>query len=199
MPRMKILIQCSLLLLTIFCFIFVATSRAQTAKPTEPAQPGDGQLLRALLDEVRQLRLAIERSNLGTFRVQVAIERMRSQQGRVDSVARDLENLRLQLSSMKMSRAQSESRLKDLEDQMTDETETARKAQLERQYKEAKRSIDAQVKWEEQTRERETQLSVRLQEEQGKLSEINNRLDTFERELEQEQYEDKPRKEKTRP
>jgi predicted nucleic acid-binding Zn-ribbon protein len=197
MRLMKGLTRYSLLCLAVL--FFIAPARAQTGKPTEPTPPGDGQLLRALLDEVRQLRLAIERSNLSTFRVQIAIERMRFQQGRVDSVARDLENLRLQLSSMKVSRAQSESRLKDLEDQMTDETETTRKAQLERQYKEAKRNMDVQVKWEEQTRERETQLSVRLQEEQGKLSEINNRIDTLERQLEQEQYEDKPRKEKTRP
>jgi len=156
-------------------------------------------MLRSLLDEVRQLRIAIERSNLGAYRVQIAIERMRLQQGRVDSVARDLENVRLQLSNTKLSRAQTEARLKDLEDQMNDETETTRKAQLGRQYKEAKRNMDAQAKWDEQTRERETQLSVRLQEEQGKLSEINNRLDTLERQLEQEQYEDKPRKEKARP
>jgi chromosome segregation ATPase len=186
-------------LLCLAVLFFIAPARAQTGKPTEPAQPGDGQLLRALLDEVRQLRIAIERSNLGAYRVQIAIERMRLQQGRVDSVARDLENVRLQLSNMRMSRAQTEARLKDMEDKMNDETETARKAQLDRQYKEAKQNMDAQAKWEEQTRERETQLSIRLQEEQGKLSEVNNRLDTLERQLEQEQYEDKPRKEKTRP
>lgn len=82
---------------------------------------------------------------------------------------------------------------------MNDETETGCKAQLERQYKEAKRNMDARAKWETQVRERETQLSNRLQDEQAKLSEINNRLDTLERELESEQYADKPRKDRTRP
>ncbi|MEK6323714.1 MAG: hypothetical protein AABN33_18895 [Acidobacteriota bacterium] len=181
-------------LLCLAVLFFIAPARAQTGKPFEPDQSGDGQLLRSLIDEVRQLRLAIERSNLSAYRVQIAIERMRLQQGRVDAIARDLENVRLQLSNMKMSRAQAEARVKDLEDLMNNEADTARKAPLERQYKEAKRNLDAQGKWEEQQRERETQLNIRLQEEGAKLADVNNRLDVLERELQTEQYVEKPRK-----
>lgn len=199
MPRIKGSATSCLLCLAVLCLVTPTRAFAQSGKPVEPVQTGDGQLLRSLLDEVRQLRLAIERSNLSAYRVQIAIERMRLQQGRVDALVRDLENLRLQVSNMKMTRAQAEARVKDLEDLMNNEADTARKAPLERQYKEAKRNLDAQGKWEEQHREREAQLNFRLQEEGAKLADFNNRLDALERELQTEQYVEKPRKEKSLP
>jgi len=196
MTLIKNLTLFCLVCLALLCFTSPIGASAQAGKPAEPEQ--DGKMLRTLLDEVRQLRLAIERSNLSSYRVQIAIERMRLQQSRVDSLMRDLDNVRLQLVNLKMSRTQAEARVKDLEDQMNDETESARKVQIERQYKDQKRNLDVQIKWEDQQRERETQLNIRLQEEQAKLTEINNRLDTLERELEVEQY-DKPRKDKGNP
>jgi hypothetical protein len=76
---------------------------AQERKPVEPPQE-DRQVLRALLDEMRQLRLTLQRANAVNHRMQITVERLRLQQGRVDSIARSLENVRSRMTDLKTAR-----------------------------------------------------------------------------------------------
>src|SRR5579863_6289449 len=63
------------------------TARAQNTSP-------DPQTLQALLTEVHQLRLALERSSQIAPRIQIAVERLKLQQDQVARTGRELEELR---------------------------------------------------------------------------------------------------------
>ena len=81
MSRNKTIFVIGLLLLA--ALGLTSLGHPQTATNSS-AQGENAQVMQSLLSEVHQLRLAIQRSNLNTYHAQIAIERMRLQQQRVD-------------------------------------------------------------------------------------------------------------------
>jgi chromosome segregation ATPase len=154
---------------------------AQVTKPVEPQE--DKQVLRALLDEMRQLRMALQRSNAVNHRLQITVERLRLQQGRVDSVTRSLENMRSRITDLKTNRPQMEEQIKYAEELMVRATEQNRREEIEYQLKEMKARLASWARDEEQLRERETALVSELQIEQSKLNELNGQLENMIRQL----------------
>src|SRR5713101_3329534 len=61
------------------------------------APASDVQTLQALLTEVHQLRIALERSTQIAPRIQIAVERLKLQQEQVARVSRQLQDLRHEL------------------------------------------------------------------------------------------------------
>jgi TolA-binding protein len=176
---MKSVILPSLLCLT-FCFIAPHSAPAQTIAGVA-AETGDSQTLRLLLIEVRQLRQLLQRANLNSYRTQVLIERLRVQQGRVDRLLGELEQLRLEALDEKMSEPNIAEFTREQENQISREPDPTRRSEMEAVYKSLKNQI---AQREQQRRERETELTIRLQTEQARLNELNDRLDALERELE---------------
>src|SRR5262245_66151070 len=84
MSRIKTISVICLLFLTTFGFASFGKSQTTTNSPAKAEQGENERTMQALLNEVRQLRLAIQRSNLSSYHAQVIIERMRSQQQSVD-------------------------------------------------------------------------------------------------------------------
>src|SRR5207245_10870136 len=76
-----------------FCILIAAVL---TAAGTTHAQTSDS-AIQALLDEVRQLRLAVERSAVMAPKIQMTLQRMQLQQDSVSRASRQLEDLREQL------------------------------------------------------------------------------------------------------
>jgi SMC interacting uncharacterized protein involved in chromosome segregation len=140
-------------------------------------------LLRALVDEVQQLRLTLQRTALGAYRCQVVFERQRLQQGRVDSATRELQTLRLQLDNAKFSRTQFVERAKETQEQLDQEQDQKRRNMLEQQLKEFKIIMSTQSQQDERQRDREVLLTTQVQAEQLKLDDLTNQLDNLEREL----------------
>jgi hypothetical protein len=140
-------------------------------------------LLRTLVDEVRQLRLTLQRTVLSAHRFQIVFERQRFQQGRVDAVARELQTLSLQLDNAKFARTQFVERAKQAQEQLDLEPDLKRHNMLEQQLKEFKLILSTQSQQDERHRERETLLNTQLQVEQLKLDDLTNQLDNLEREL----------------
>ena len=92
--------------------------RAQSgSRAAEPA-PGDQQVLQALLSEVRQLRLTLQRASLSVFRAQITVERLRIQQERVDRLSRQLEENQNEITGSALSQSQLIDRSKELESQI---------------------------------------------------------------------------------
>jgi chromosome segregation ATPase len=156
---------------------------AQERRSAESSKEDDKQVLRTLLDEVRQLRLALQRSNALNHRVQITLERLRLQQGRVDSLTRSLENLRTRISDLKNARPQMEEQIKHAEEVMSRATEQNRREEIEHQLKEMKTRLASWSREEEQLREREASLSSELQIEQNKLNELHGQLENMLRQL----------------
>ena len=72
-----------------FCILIAAVL---TAAGTTHAQTSDS-AIQALLDEVRQLRLAVERSAVMAPKIQMTLQRMQLQQDSVSRASRQLEDL----------------------------------------------------------------------------------------------------------
>lgn len=175
------------LLFAVCCLVTViwgAQQQQQQSGSAADALPGgERQTLRALLEEVHQLRLALQRANLTSTRAQLAFERMRLQRGRLDTLLREVEGVRSQLLSLREAVAQTTDRHKELEEQLAHTSEPPLRARYERQITLSKQILSSQTRREEQLRERETQLASQIQLEQAKLGELEEQLGNLEREL----------------
>lgn len=165
------------------CCLVTVIWGAQSGGAAGGPQGSDGHTLRALLDEVRQLRLTLQRTSLNTTRAQLAFERMRLQRSRVDVLLREVESVRAQRESVREALAQAANRFKELEEQTGHASDAALRARFERQLGLSKQVLNAHTRREEQLREREEQLTAQLQAEQAKLGELEDQLGNLEREL----------------
>ena len=174
------------------CLATPQPSLAQASQSAAPEQSGEPQTMQALLSEVRQLRLVLQRLSLSGFRAQIMVERLRMQQSLVNQLTSQLDNIRESFPDSKTRQQWIGERIKDLEKGLNQESDPARRGQLEREYKEAKFEAERITQWDQQQRERETQVVARMQIEQAKLSELNDRLEALERELEIQTTSEKP-------
>jgi predicted nucleic acid-binding Zn-ribbon protein len=140
--------------------------------------------VQALLAEVRQLRIALERSAILAPRIQVTLQRVQLQQDATTRASRDLETVRSQISNSVNQEQGLAAQLKDLETRMTQEQDPVRRKNLENESRMVKLISEQQVTGMSQLRAREAEAEGRLQSEQAKLSELNDRLNNLERQLE---------------
>jgi hypothetical protein len=167
------------LLIILGCVSF-NNPRALTA-PVNQSLPGaNGQPMQALVNEVRQLRLAIERSNLSAYQAQVTLERIRWQQPRVDRLNEKLEKVRVEIAELRSRQASAQEDLKYIENELRKETDPGKRRELEQSLLMIKRQPEGLVQLEQQ----ESQLLAQLQPEQARLNELNDRLDAAQKELE---------------
>src|SRR5262245_30190260 len=90
MSRIRTISIVCLFFMTILGFASFVRSQTGGPSPARTAQGENEQAMQALVNEVRQLRLAIQRSNLSASQTQVALERMRAQQQSVDRLSERL-------------------------------------------------------------------------------------------------------------
>lgn len=171
-----------LLFASVCCLVSVIWG-AQSGGTAGTPPDGEGQTLRALLDEVRQLRLALQRTSSTATRVTLAFERMRLQRGRLDTLLREVESVRAQLLSVRDALAQAADRTKELEELTGQTSEASMRARFERQLTMSKQVLTAHTRREEQLRERDTQLTAQIQIEQARFGELEDHLTNLEREL----------------
>lgn len=157
---------------------------AQSANVVQTAADQDKQVLAELLKEMRQLRVDLLRMQTVSQRAQVTLERLRLQQTRVDSISRSLESVRTHLADIRAARPAIEDDMRDIDDLLNRTTDTIKRSEIEAQIKETKTRLNAQNREEEQSRQRELELTGDLQAAQAKLNDLNNQLDSIVRELE---------------
>jgi hypothetical protein len=158
-----------------------------TASLTYAQTPSDA-TTQALLAEVRQLRLAMERIASVTPKAQLTLQRLQLQQDHVSRVSRQLEELRDQIAKAAAEDGHMVGQLKAMEGHLAEEQDATKRKSMEdelkmmktrfEQHSEQRRSQDAQQ------RAREGELASRLYTEQGKMNELNDRLNALERQLE---------------
>jgi len=154
-------------------------------------QSGDAQTLQALLTEVRQLRLALQKSNLIAYRSQITVERMRSARGRIDLLTGKLEQIRNEISEMDLQFPQAAGRIKQMEALAGEEALAAdRRKQVEWEITDLKSQLDNSKQRQSQLRDRETQLTQQLNSEKAQLDELDGRMEMLDRELESEMRKD---------
>jgi len=186
-----------LLALAVLGLTSLTASKAFTESAAQPAQ--SEQTMQALLSEAHQLRLAIQRANLNTYHAQITVERMKLQQQRVDRLSDQLNDIRHQLADTRKALSQKSTELRTVEMTNAQETNAAQRAEREVSIKAYKFEIEELNQKEQQQQGYETQLIAQLQIEQAKLNELNERLDTLQRELEAQMSTDKPQPSGKRP
>jgi chromosome segregation ATPase len=162
------------LVCVLLCLCFAARAQAPSPEP---------QALQTLLAEVRQLRIAIERSNQIGPRIQISMERLRLQQEQVARIARQLDDLRRELDKSRPEQAKVQQRIQALDSQATQTADPVHRKEMEEVSKELKLEAEQAEKSLQQAQVREGELASRLQAEQGRLAELNDRLDQVERAL----------------
>jgi chromosome segregation ATPase len=189
-------LTCSLLWCVI-TLVLGGYAQAQTSQPLTPASLGrlsaeEASALRELLNEVHLLRIALQSTTAGAKRIQLAAERVRLQQERVDKAARDLEDTRNQFADLKANQLRMGETLKELERQIRQEAFPARRAELEKQYRLSKIELDPLAERETRLKDREGQQMAFLAAEQNKLHELNEKLNELEREFDEQAAAEKP-------
>ena len=192
MSRLKSLFALCLLCLALASNAFAQQSAPPTAQSIAPSP--EAQLLRALLDEVRQLRQATQRATLNQHRAQLLTGQLARQQARVESLTEEVEQLKAaQQHSYDAHRDQEE--LQELEAAFQREPNPAVREQLRQNYLGLQRALtrqqeDARQEAERQ-RQRQQQLEINLSAEQARLAELQEQLDTLAREFDKPSTEPK--------
>jgi len=188
MLRVKAISIICLLFLTTLVFTSFGGPQTVSDNKAKEAQGESEQTMQALVNEVRQLRLAIQRSNLSAHHSQVVIERMRSQQQTVDRVADRLRWAREEASRfrmyMPMQQAEIQNRVKLIEGDLSENLSANARRAKEGELEITKQRLGMMGQEETRLRENESQLAAQLQIEQAKLAELNDQLDALQRELE---------------
>lgn len=163
-------------------FLFVGLAYSQTNSDAA---------IQALLVEVKQLRLALERSAVVAPKIQVTLQRLQLQQEQVSRLSRQLEELRDRLAQAALDSGRLAAETKQAEARLTQEVDPARRKIIEDQIRVANNRLEMereqQSVHEASQRARESELSGRLHSEQAKLDELNDRLNALERMLESPQ------------
>ena len=184
MSRVKGLFAGGLVLLVVLGLAAFSTPRASTNSAGQGSSGDGGQPMQALLHEVRQLRLAIQRSNLSTYHAQVSLERLRLQQQQVDRVNDKLGVVRAQLGKLQLEKSRLQAHIQRQGAPPNQDSDPGKRREFEDNLQVLKDQVNGTLEAEAQARESESQLANQLQMEQAKLSEINDRLDALRKELE---------------
>jgi predicted nucleic acid-binding Zn-ribbon protein len=160
--------------LTLLSFCLAAQAQTPASEP---------QTIQALLVEVRQLRLALERSTLIGPRIQIAVERLKLQQEHVARITRQLEEVRRDLEQRHAEQPRIQQQLQSIESKAGQSIDPKERRDLEEGLKIFKLEAEQAEKAEQQLRAKEGELTGQLQSEQSRLTELNDRLNQIERAL----------------
>jgi hypothetical protein len=162
------------------CSIAVAvpeTCFGQSEPPPKPGSLNQDKVMQELLSEVRQLRLAIQRTSVNAYRGQVMLERLKLQQGQVNRMAQELEAVRNHINDLRSARVVLKQKLDGMEKAFDVGVLS------EPQLTVAKAELDEINQREQGLTERESKLMTDLNQERATLDDLNRRLDTLEQEM----------------
>ena len=143
--------------------------------------------LQALLTEVRQLRLALERSTSVLPRIQLAFQRLQLQQDRVDRLSKQLQDSHTHTAATVDKKAHLATAIQQFESRISQEQDPTRRKALELEMKGFTVELEQQTLHEQQEQAQEIQVSGQLQTEQAKLTELSDQLNELDKQLQQDQ------------
>jgi len=139
----------------------------------------DAATIQALLTEVRQLRLALERSALATPKIQLTLQRIQSEEQKVARISAQLDVVRRQIADQTASAARSTDELTLMDERISSEMDAVRRKQMEERRAEIK--LNAACVIDPALKARESEIAASLQTEQAALDDLNQKLNAMER------------------
>ena len=141
-------------------------------------------LLRSLLEEAQQNRMASQLNSVNLYRLQMLNESLNSQQSRVDSLTTELDLLTQQLEQASDSFGMDD-QLPELESAIQQATDPTQRQMLLQSYQTTKRALELQKEQLRKERERnqlrQQNLQVRLQQEKARLAELEEKISAMDR------------------
>ena len=198
MKKLKLFAISLCVVVTAASFALGQVTEPVTTPPTSPAttevaprvvaaaNDRDERTVNALLLEVRMLRIALQTVNTNSKRIQLLGERIRLQQGRVDKVAADIDETRDKIGNVVIQLAKLAEIAKEFEIQIRQESVPMRRAELDRQYRISQLEVGPLRLRENQLKEREAQLLNLLGAENGKLYDLQEKMNGLDAEFEAE-------------
>jgi chromosome segregation ATPase len=158
------------------------TGAVVSARRSSPAT--NDEVLPALLAEVKGLRAAMEQMASAGPRVQLFVGRLQLQEARITSMARRLDTVRDSLAGAQAHYENTRQRFKELQSAMAENREgLPPRAELESLLANRRSEVSAAKTAVDRLTAEEAQLGQDLPVEQGRWTEINQRLDELERAL----------------
>ena len=151
---------------------------------TLPAQTADTQLLRAVLDELRQLRQDLFSVTLVAQRVQILLYRVQLQDDIAKKATARYDQAAAKLRDADRAYAEAVSALKKMEDRLGALQSPKEKAEGEEMVREMKRRVEMWSQDQSAYRAAEITAASELKTEQSKLAELQQRLELMEKQLE---------------
>jgi hypothetical protein len=143
----------------------------------------DQRVTQALISEVHELRLAIERSTLLNARTTLAISQLQMQEQSITRLTTQLNDLKQQGAAMNGQKARFAEEVKDLEAARSSATDPQKVKQFEQQMKETKFMLEQATAVETARASRESELSSQLMAAQNQIAASRARIDEMERAL----------------
>ena len=191
-------------IVALFLLCWAGPLRAQSEQPVNVANNETmAKLLRELLNEVRELRLALQLSALQQHRSAFIMERIRREQDLIDVLEMDRNDLSDQIGDLLAEGRYDEEvdAMKDYEAQITETSDAREKAELVQEQARLKRSLERRKKTDgeqiDRLRERVRELEAKLQTQRSAIAFLRSQLETLEREMER-QLEDADKKQAAR-
>lgn len=163
---------------TVSCLSLLAVLPLAAQQPSTEAAT-----IQALLQEVRALRLTLERTSTLVPRLQLTIARFQMQQDRVERLDRELRTLRTQLSTDASGREHMVAALRQFEEQSRQSQDPGLRKQSEEAANGMRAELEQQTLREQQGRGQEADMALQLKVDQAKLNELSAQLDQLDKQM----------------
>jgi hypothetical protein len=172
--------------LTFLILIMMLSCVTQSAAQNEVKAPESDPTIKSLLNEVRLLRQTLQSTGLNASRSQILLERIKISNEQVVRLTQALSETREQMERTALTIPRMGEQQKVLETMVDAEIDLGKRARMEFEVKDIKRSIERYKTDLERFKEREQQQATQLREEQSKLTELETRLERLEDQIENE-------------
>src|SRR5260221_2154226 len=152
--------------------IFAPLLLACTLTPPSSAQSPDSATLQALVTEIHQLRLAVERASATTPKIQITLQRLQLQEQRVTRISEQLADVRKQMAASSERKSFPSSFLQGLSTQIGQEQDANKKKAREEQLHQLNTMVEQKDRMLQQLRTQEAELASSLRLEQAKAEEL---------------------------
>src|SRR5258708_10693785 len=154
-----------------------------TLTPHTSAQSPDSATLQALVAEIHQLRLAVERASATTPKIQITLQRLQLQEQRVTRISEQLADVRKQIAASSERNPFPSLFLQGLSTQIVQKQDANKKKALEEQLHQLNTMMEQKDRMLQQLRTQEAELASSLRLEQAKAEELNDHLAALQRSL----------------
>jgi hypothetical protein len=168
--------------LFLVCFLSLSETSAQETAKMQNGQSNE-QILKEILSEIKQLRLVIGKTNVNQLRFQITFDQYKAQQSRVDSMKREMESIKTQLTASNQFRSNNEEMIRTSEERLQQTADPRQRQNLERQIQQIKRNLETQDQRDKRIKERHTTLEMQTPLEQVKLDQLSNEMEQIKQDI----------------